>query len=1835
MGAGEAVRVEDPPPPVIEIVHESARTRVTRVHLPVRTVIRKEPLGPEAERRLRHEVAMLERLRDAEGVAQLVDAPRYLGSIVLEDVGGTSLVDVAKPLAADQLVRLGVQLARTVAEMHARGVIHRDISPANIVISADGTPCLVDFALASPLGELRPEFVHPSEIVGTLAYLAPEQTGRTGWPVDQRADLYALGATLYELATGEPPFGFGDPLRLTHDHLARVPVAPADANPAVPRTFSDLIAHLLEKEPDDRYQTTEGLVYDLERLQASERPAEADGWNIGARDVPLRLMPPSRLVGRDREIAVLEEAFDRAAAGGCSGVLIGGAAGVGKTALVDELRSVVTASQGWFVAGKFDQYRRDLESDAVIQAVRALGRLMLAQPDDEVAALRERILTAAGQNVGLVAALVPDLAKLLSVAPDPGDPMTTQSRLPHTGLAVLRAIASPDRPLVMFLDDLQWASGAALTLVDTVLGAQPTAGLLLVAAYRQQTTDAARPLTALLSRWRERPSIRHLWLENLPLPDLVTMVAEMLHVTPARAAPLVQEIAADTHGNPYDTVELLGALYRAGALTATPTRFDWDNAVVRTHLRRADMAALLATRVGTLPPASRQLVERMACLGGRVESDVLNTAVGHSEDLIDHQVGPALRTGILVVETGTLQAIRFRHDRLRETILEALDRGHRRSLHLEMARRLAHVRDCFAIAAEQYLPVADAVTDPAERRHVVDLLRRAADTAALTGDFARAESVLAAALPLIDPNQTADLVEVHISRHTALYSLGRLEEGDEEYRTIEELCRRGPSRAEATAIQVRSLTNRKRFREALRLGAESLRECGIAVPGADELAPHLDQQFAFLYQWLHDMDGGDDLARSELIDPTLLARARVLDAMLPAAFLIGDPLLHGWLSLEAIRIWIKHGPERTLVGPASLAAHAALGLRNDYATGYRVARRILEECEARGYRQGSSMARFVFAVICCWFEPIEHGVGQAQKAREELLAVGDLANAGYAHFLTLENLLDCGPNLQSIVADMEAGLETVRRTDSEQIREWFDSFRWLVDVLRGARSVANDGTFPPDKYADNPTALLTMYIARAQVAAIFTDVDALAEHTTAALPLLPAASKHYQNAQARVLRGFSLAEQARASDAAERRGLLSELDEVTQWLTARAADAPDNFLHLLRLLEAERAWAVGDFQAAALAFDAARREVARRQRPWHRALITECAARFHLAHGLALTGHELLAEARQAYLAWGATAKVHQLDWAFAKLQLPTKEDAEDAAAASDRLEHQPELTTGTIDLLGILSASRALSSETSVERLHARVSQVLSAITGATDVNLPVWDDEREQWLLPRSAGATDLADETAGEAAVPMAVLRYVQRTGGALLVADAARDERFARDPYFTDVERCSLLALPIVSRGTLRAVLLLENRLIRDAFTAERLDAVKLIAGQLAVSLDNAQMYVEFRRIADEQAALRRVATLVARGAAPAIVFEAVAIEVGTVFPAADRALVGRYTPDASIEFVGGWSRAGEVDWVGTSVRLGGHNVATTVFESNLSARVDHYPKDDATAATGFARRSGARSSAGAPISVEGRLWGVIIVASVREAGLPLGTEDKLAGFTELVATAIANTQAREELGASRARIVAAADQARRRIERDVHDGAQQRLVTLGLQLRAAQASVPPGLVELRAELDRAATEATDAMEELREIATGIHPAVLTEGGLRPALKALARRAPIPVDLQIDVSRRLHEQVEITTYYVTAEALTNAAKHARASSVTVEVESADGVVRVSVRDDGAGGAKFAGGTGLVGLKDRVEALGGSICLESPRGGGTRLSVELPDTGASGSPADLSPTSVARSQ
>jgi diguanylate cyclase (GGDEF)-like protein len=556
--------------------------------------------------------------------------------------------------------------------------------------------------------------------------------------------------------------------------------------------------------------------------------------------------------------------------------------------------------------------------------------------------------------------------------------------------------------------------------------------------------------------------------------------------------------------------------------------------------------------------------------------------------------------------------------------------------------------------------------------------------------------------------------------------------------------------------------------------------------------------------------------------------------MLRACF-VADHVNLAWLALAAARLWATQGPTRSLIGAVSYLPWVLIERRQAYRVGYRLMRRLLAVGEKRDYQPELSDARVLYTNLCHWAEPLEEQQSRGWLVREGLIRAGELQAATLSYYTSV-GYVDVAATLDECAAEVDAAVAFAARTGDEVAANTFRPYRWLVAVLRGDDSPDTQGVAIPSPAS--AAVVTSTHIARALAAALFDNPASLAEHSRAAMASLPTLEATYLHWQAKLVRALALADHARA--ATDHAAELAELDEIADWMAGRADDMPANFGHMRSLIEAERAWAVDDLRKAIDAFDTALRHAS--HRPWHRAFIAERFARFMLAHGFGHSGWMLLTEARDAYRLWGAHAKVNQIDRAYPSLEIPSEPSTGHAARRSS-------ITAGAIDMLAIVNASRALSSETSIPALHTKVVEVLSAMTGATDITMVVWSDEQREWLAA--------TDETDGLAPLdqrhraPSTVLRYVERKREPLVVGDAMRDDRFGHDPYFLGLQTCSVIAVPVLGRDALRAILVLENRLIRDALPVERLEGVTLIAGQLAVSLDNALIYSSLERKVGER------------------------------------------------------------------------------------------------------------------------------------------------------------------------------------------------------------------------------------------------------------------------------------------------------------------------------------------------------------------------------------------------
>ncbi|MFG1605365.1 diguanylate cyclase [Actinoplanes sp. NPDC049265] len=1348
----------------------------------------KETHGPDAAARVQHERHILERLAGVDGVTRL--APQHPGEphrLVLHDVPGrTGLRALPPPV----LGRLALRLAHIVERVHAARVMHRDINPDNVVLGEpDHEPVLIDFDLATTFAEVRPAFMRPERIPGQLPYLAPEQTGRTALAVDQRADLYALGATVYAFATGRPPFPDDDPLHLVHEVLTAVPAPLAEVVPEVGVGLSDIVARLLEKDPGHRYQSAGGLAYDLSRLLA-----DGELNQLGERDYPERIMPAS-LVGRTAELDLLRTSFAEAMRGRRRSVLVAGTSGVGKSTLITRTAAWATRRRGWFVSAKHDQYRQDNVVNGVLQALQELARRLLAEPERELAAHRARI-TGTVHDVALAAAVLPEVAALVGAEHDPAA-LTGTTQLFEIAIEVFRAVATPEQPVVLVLDDLQWASVSALQFVDAVVTADDLRGLFLIGAYRDNEVDAAHPLTALRERWRAMDCAPPLiTLGGLDENDQITFVAELLRQPRRSARELAAVLGERCGGNPFDTTELINALRHDGVLRLDDQGWSWDERQIRRYVGSGAVVDLLAARLAELPADARRCLRVMGWLGNVVPVPVLAAATGTDAGELIGTLAPALEDGLLSIG-GDDAVLGFRHDRVQQAA-SALVTGAER---LPVARRLLHSGAFEAEAVEQYLACWEEIDEPEERRRVGDLFQVAAGHAVRVSNHATAERLLAAACAMDATGAAAPL----IGWHRTLYLLGRLDEADRVYDRIIATGGDPVELTPAVSTQVDSLLNRARPADAMVLGLDWLARLGFGVPADD--AGAVGHGLDVVRRWIGQTSVSTDADRPVPAGARIQMAGALLGRVSGAAF-FADQGVYARLVVLSHRIWREHGPLPALASVMSNIGSLFISLRDDYRSGPRVVRHVREVTERLNSPVAAAQAGFYWlAANMHWVEDLADVPREAALMRDTLVQGGDPQHACFVYFPALGAMIDVAATLGSLDQEIDTALALAARTRNVTTTTTIMTYRRFVEAVTGDADVVTVFDDPAEQRIRQRggRGAAHSYLLQAMAAAILDDQVTLRRAMLAAGDWIRTTTGQYQYALSMLLRVIA--------------GLPA--DGVAEWFAERAEQMPANFRHLLHLVRAEQAWKAGDEVTARMAYDEALTALDTVRRPWHRALTLERAAEFHRSSGLPATAQLLLAEAYDEYEAWGATAKVRRLRDRVGRRRAVNTAGTSVGMLASD------------VDLLAILAASQAISSAVGLRHLHAAVQEQLCAVAGATAVTLLVRDEV---------TGRLDLVDGDTGDvrtpapAEAPLSVVRYVQRTNTQLVLDDALGDERFARDPYFAGRQLCSVLAVPIAA-----GLLVLENTNSRGAFTGDRTDAVRLLGGQLAVSVANAILY----------------------------------------------------------------------------------------------------------------------------------------------------------------------------------------------------------------------------------------------------------------------------------------------------------------------------------------------------------------------------------------------------------
>ena len=1458
--------------------------------------------------RLRRELAILEEAAAVPGVVRgyaIEKCGRGI-ALVMEDLGASSLHSVlaARGLDVGASLEIAIALSTTLDALHGLRIIHKDIKPHNVMIDeATGSPRLIDFGIAARLSQEAQKANSPDALEGTLAYIAPEQTGRMNRSVDLRADLYSLGVTLYEMLTGALPFEGVDPTEMIHNHMARAPTPPHERAGAVPAALSAIVMTLMAKTPEERYQSARGLKADLEEcLRQWEATGRIEPFPLRQRDIPLELRLPQRLYGREEEVLALLSAFELARRGAGGLILVSGYSGVGKSALVSEIHKPIASRGGYFVRGKFDPINRDIPLAPVANALRELMRQILTEPAGALAAWREKLGAAVGANGRLLVELIPELELVLGPQPEvPAlGPSESQNRFALLMQRFLQVFAAPGRPLAIFLDDLQWADPASLKLLVLLLGDPNMSHLLVIGAYRDNEVDAAHPLPATLDELRKAgASITELTLGPLDPPTVTQIVADTLSARASEVEPLSALVFEKTQGNPFFLSQFLGALHEGGALFLDTAigAWAWDLARVRKAVATDNVIDLMLDRLRRLTPATQRVLKLAACMGHEFDLATLAIIDQHPPARTAADLWGALREGLVVPLDGDYRlfdesagagpsdagselqiSYRFLHDRVLQAAYSLIEPERKEEVHREIGRLLwarsgEAPRDGDLLEIVRHLNLsARGLTGEAERAALARLNLRAGRRVKAATAYQAAAGYFDAGAELLGEagwDRDRDLCfALAFEGAESTYLGGAPERAEARFEALLPRTRSSLERARIHNLRVVLYTTLGQFVDALRAGRDGLAALGVTLPESEA-----EQQASFGFEIAEVAANLGDRRVEDLIDAPVMddpERARVLQILCDVSIAIYfvSPALYGTAVLRKVNISLRHGHSDVSAFGYMTYGFMLAAMLGRPAEGYAFGLLALALNEKLPNAALTCKLNLVFCGYSYLCRPVRDSMPYYLKARQKALESGDFVYLANAWFAMLTVKLGAGYQLEELREEVERGLAVTQRIKDVTATAVLTFVRQAVASLQGrtrGRSSLSDDAFDEDEF-------LAKLDEKEQGAAVF-------YHAMFKLELrylhgdYPGAALAAEDAEAKsasVLGMYYTTRvpfygclallalppaptpeegQRRAETIARHKGRIAGL----------AASSPKNFEHQLLLIEAEEARAAGHPVEAMDLYDRAIALACENELPHDEALANELCAKLHLGTGRAKVARAYMSDAYLGYRHWGATAKAEDLAREHANLLPSTGNMLRASTSASITGVTAGSLlsrtTIGSLrDAALVVRAAQDIAGETALDRVIERLVTIVLENAGAQRGALLL---ERDGRLFVEATFGVEPEPLVVGPSTpiegrgdVPQSVARLVARTREPLVLNDASADARFAGDPCIAGRGTKSVLCLPLAHQGRLSGVLYLEHGTASAAFNAARVELLGLLASQAAISIENAELLSSARAASEE-------------------------------------------------------------------------------------------------------------------------------------------------------------------------------------------------------------------------------------------------------------------------------------------------------------------------------------------------------------------------------------------------
>lgn len=1448
-----------------------------------------------------------------EGTIKAYELRKYQNTqvMLLEDFGGESLKKIleSRQVSWSYFLKIAIKITDNLSKIHQENVIHKDINPSNIVLNPQtGQLKIIDFGLSNLLSQENPILKSPNVLEGTLAYMSPEQTGRMNRSLDYRTDFYSLGVTFYELLTNQLPFDSNDALELIHCHIAKQPTPPHAVNPGIPLIVSEIVMKLMAKTAEERYQSAWGIKADLETCLTQYRNGAIQRFTLGCQDISHQLQIPQKLYGRELQIESLLTAFIRVASGQEKRVgvglahnlsnptttqeqnpsvqgqtelmLISGYAGIGKSALVQELYKLITQKRGYFIAGKFDQLHRDIPYQALVAAFQELVRQLLTETEPQLQQWREKIRRALGENGQIIIDVIPEVELIIGKQPTVPElpPTEAQNRFNLVFQNFIQVFCQKEHPLVLFLDDLQWTDSATLQLLQLIMTHANTQYLFLIGAYRDNEVSATHPAMLALSEVKKQGvMVNHLSLSPLNLSQVNEFIVDTLKSECVSTQKLAELVWEKTQGNPFFIKEFLKSLYTEQLLKFDSEAgvWSWDLEQIRTRNITDNVVELISGKIQTLSKSTQKVLWLAACIGNQFDLITLSIVNGKSQKETANELWETIQAGLLLPVGDDYKFIqtdrepselkityKFAHDRIQQAAYSLIPTEDRQAVHWKVGQLLLQntpqqvlQQKIFDIVNQLNFGI-EVIDVQLERNKLAQLNLIAGKKAKASAAWEPAWNYLRIGLDCLSVDswlRQYDLtLELYVESAKVAILSGNVEEMENLASVVLQQARTLLDKVKVYEVKIQACTAQNKPLEAIETALSVLKLLGIRFPRKPNKLDILLELVRTKLTWTGKRV--EDLINlPEMTDPYNLAVMRILSNVFSAAY-VAAPTLFPLLVLKQVNLSIKYG--NTI---ASAYAYATYGLImsgeavGDVETGYqfgRLALRLVDKFNAKEIK-----ARTLFVVnyfIKHWKEHLGKTLNPLRDAYSIGLETGDLEYAAYSACVYSYHSYVLGKELATVEREMAMYSHTLSQLKQETAFYYNQLNRQVVLNLMGraedtcrliGESYDEVKMLPLHLEANAQNICRSLYFYKLVLCYLFQDYQqalenakSAEEYSDSAVGTIPL--YHFYNSL------VYLAIYSEASKSEQKR-ILQKVKSNQKKIKKWARFAPMTHLHKFYLVEAERYRVLDENTKAIECYDRAIALAKENDYINEEALANELTAKFYLAWGKEEVAQAYITNAYYCYLRWGATAKMKDLEQRYPQIvkRFTTANMSRDS-------RHSLSNTSGSnsdeiLDLAALMKASQAIASEIELDKLLTTLMKILLESSGAQTgyLILETLGELRVEASGDASSNQIKVLQLTPIETCLPLSIIHYVARTQEGLIESDVAREGRFTQDAYIQTYQPKSILCAPLLNQGQLIGIVYLENNLADRVFTADRLEVIQLLSTQAAIALTNARLYTQ--------------------------------------------------------------------------------------------------------------------------------------------------------------------------------------------------------------------------------------------------------------------------------------------------------------------------------------------------------------------------------------------------------